>query len=82
MRHRILMALLVFGALSGDLVAQQTTSPDTTTRPAQPTVKADSTKADTHAADEAAHHRKILWWTGGIALFILLNLLISDRPSK
>jgi hypothetical protein len=82
MRRLILVTTLMFGALSADIGAQQTTPPDTTSAPAQPTAKPDSTKSDTRATADAAHHRKILWWTGGIALFILLNLLISDRPSK
>ena len=82
MRRCLLLTLLVFGALSADLVAQQPTPPDTAIAPAQPTAKSDSTAASARAADEASHRRKIWLWTGGIALFIILNLLISDRPSR
>jgi hypothetical protein len=82
MRRWTLPILLAFCARAGDVIAQQITPADTTNAPAQPGSKPDSAKADARAADDTARHHKILWWTGGIALFILLNLLISDRPSK
>jgi hypothetical protein len=79
-RRKILVSLIVLCAFSPELVAQGS-SPDTTKAP-PPTVQSDSAKAAIEAKQAAAHRRKILWWTGGIALFIVLNLLISDRPSS
>jgi hypothetical protein len=82
MRHKIIILSTVLAASSPELFAQQTTPPDSTRAQPQLTVQADSAKNQTEASADSSHSRKVLWWTVGIILFIGLNLLISDRPSK
>jgi hypothetical protein len=81
MRRKIFVSLIALCMFSPELFAQSS-PPDTTKAPSQPTVQSDSAKAEAKAKESASHRRKVLWWTGGIALFIVLNLLISDRPSS
>jgi hypothetical protein len=63
--------------------AQQASPADTTHAPPQTTAQTDSTAKNAQTKQESSgHSKKVLWWVGGAAVYVLLMVLLSDHRSS